>query len=112
MGQGFSLILFVCVCVCVGHLLLEIQVTWVFMYFLIIQHFEALVEEHFARCSHSFLLACKNYMNGASVGTLKSNQRTPDTQSSSTGFRIMLTKLFPLLVSAFSEKGIDCLEFI
>lgn len=99
-------------CVCWASAIRNPSNVGFFMYFLMIQHFEALVEEHFARCSHSFLLACKNYMNGASVGTLKSNQRTPDTQGSSTGFRIMLTKLFPLVVSAFSEKGIDCLEFI
>lgn len=78
------------------------------------QHFEELVEEHFGRRSHYILMACKAYLEGASLGcqfefgkTEQNNQK-----GSSMGFKIMLAKLFPMLVEGFSSKGIDCSQFI
>ncbi|KAA8519796.1 hypothetical protein F0562_014114 [Nyssa sinensis] len=78
------------------------------------KHFEALVEEHFGRHSKNILLACNAYMEGAPVGCAFGYRRSEQEsqQGSSTGFKIMLAKLFPKLVEAFSDKGIDCSQFI
>uniref|UniRef100_A0A5B6ZR98 E2 ubiquitin-conjugating enzyme n=1 Tax=Davidia involucrata TaxID=16924 RepID=A0A5B6ZR98_DAVIN len=78
------------------------------------KHFEALVEEHFSQHSKNILLACKAYMEGAPVGCAFGYRRSEQEshQGSSTGYKIMLAKLFPKLVEAFSDKGIDCSEFI
>ncbi|CAA6665715.1 unnamed protein product [Spirodela intermedia] len=68
------------------------------------QSFETFVVEHFARRSQQILLACKAYMDGAAQVAAP-----PEAAgSSSTGFKIMLTKLFPKLVSAFAEVSADC----
>ncbi|KAF8409268.1 hypothetical protein HHK36_005342 [Tetracentron sinense] len=76
----------------------------------LMQHFEALVEEHFSRHGHSILLACKAYMEGALVGSPSVERETQ--KSNSMGFRIMLGKLFPKLISGFTDKGINCSEFL
>ncbi|XP_059659106.1 probable ubiquitin-conjugating enzyme E2 24 [Cornus florida] len=78
------------------------------------KHFEALVEEHFSRRSKYILLACKAYMEGAPVGCAFGCKKTEQENQlgSSTGFKIILAKLFPRLVEAFSDKGIDCSQFI
>lgn len=75
-----------------------------------LQHFEALVEEHFTRRAHHILTACKAYMEGAPVGCAVDCGTTDEDcqKGSSTGFKIMLSKLFPKLVEAFSAKGINC----
>lgn len=80
----------------------------------LIQHFEALVEEHFQRRSHFILLACKAYMDGVTVGcAFECGMTGRETQKScSTGFKILLAKLFPKLVQGFEDKGIDCSQFI
>ncbi|XP_009605286.1 probable ubiquitin-conjugating enzyme E2 24 [Nicotiana tomentosiformis] len=74
------------------------------------KHFEALVQEHFGKRWKHILLACKAYMDGAPVGSAfqpKSQDQEP-IKGSSTGFKIMLGKLFPKLAEAFADKGIDC----
>ncbi|OVA07767.1 Ubiquitin-conjugating enzyme [Macleaya cordata] len=78
------------------------------------KHFEAFVDEHFRRRSHSILLACKEYMDGAPVGCAFGHGKVDqETQKcSSMGFKIMLAKLFPKLVSGFADKGIDCSQFL
>uniref|UniRef100_A0A1D1Y099 E2 ubiquitin-conjugating enzyme n=1 Tax=Anthurium amnicola TaxID=1678845 RepID=A0A1D1Y099_9ARAE len=78
------------------------------------KNFEQFVLEHFTRQSPQILLACKAYMEGAQVGcTFEHGHGVPEGQkSSSTGFKIMLAKLFPMLVSGFSEIGIDCSQFL
>ncbi|KAG8365497.1 hypothetical protein BUALT_Bualt18G0111000 [Buddleja alternifolia] len=78
------------------------------------KHFEALVEEHFSRRCGNILLACKAYMEGAPVGYpfVCGNPEREIRKGSSTGFKIMLGKLFPRLVEAFSDKGIDCSNFL
>ncbi|XP_030467855.2 probable ubiquitin-conjugating enzyme E2 24 [Syzygium oleosum] len=78
------------------------------------KHFEALVEEHFSNRSDNILYACKEYMKGAPVGfAFGGGEKAQETQKgSSTGFKIMLAKLFTKLVDAFSEKGIDCSRFL
>lgn len=74
------------------------------------QHFEALVEEHFRKRSQHILLACKAYLEGASIGCGKTEHE--NQKGTSAGFRIMLAKLVPRLVEAFSDKGIDCSQFV
>ncbi|KAI7749446.1 hypothetical protein M8C21_029127 [Ambrosia artemisiifolia] len=79
------------------------------------KHFEALVEEHFSkRCVH-ILMACKAYLEGVPVGCgFGSPYLEPEGHGhtgNSTGFKIMLSKLVPKLVEAFTAKGFDCGEF-
>lgn len=78
------------------------------------KNFEALIEEHFSHCSCSILLACKAYMNGAQVGcAFEYGDFVGESHKScSMGFKIMLSKLFPKLISAFTEKGIECHQFL
>ncbi|GAB4826958.1 hypothetical protein Ancab_033838 [Ancistrocladus abbreviatus] len=70
------------------------------------KHFEGLVEEHFSRRSQQILSTCKAYMEDGPVNFPIGRERP------SMGFKIMLAKLFPKLVEAFSDKGIDCSGFI
>lgn len=74
------------------------------------QHFELLVEEHFRKRSQHILLACKAYLEGAPIGCGITDHENQNRTS--TGFKIMLAKLFPKLVEAFSDKGIDCSQFV
>uniref|UniRef100_A0A2N9I682 UBC core domain-containing protein n=1 Tax=Fagus sylvatica TaxID=28930 RepID=A0A2N9I682_FAGSY len=78
------------------------------------KHFEALVEEHFRQRSQYILMACKAYMEGATVGCAFGCGKTEgeNSKGSSTGFKIMLAKLLPKLVEAFSNQGMDCSQFI
>ncbi|KAF2303334.1 hypothetical protein GH714_016836 [Hevea brasiliensis] len=90
--------------------------TWKSMLYLLRQppkHFEALIEEHLRQRSQYILLACKAYMEGAPVAyTFGRGQIEHESQKGgSTGFKIMLAKLFPKLVEAFAAKGIDCSQF-
>jgi ubiquitin-conjugating enzyme E2 O len=83
-----------------------------------LQHFESFVREHFHQRGHYILGAYNAYMMGAQVGCLSGEAMMgvhgrADTQStSSIGFKIMLAKLIPKLVSAFKEVGADCEEFV
>lgn len=78
------------------------------------KHFEALVEEHFGHRSHHILDACKAYVDGAPVGWAFEHGKSPSgaRQSCSTGFKIMLAKILPKMVAGFSERGIDCSQFL
>ncbi|KAH7651711.1 ubiquitin-conjugating enzyme E2 O protein [Dioscorea alata] len=78
------------------------------------KHFEPLVSEHFACRSHSILHACKAYMDGAQIGSDFNSEKPAGEilKGSSTGFKLMLAKLFPKLVSGFTDKGIDCGHFL
>lgn len=81
---------------------------------LLVQHFEALVKEHFSRRAKTILSACNAYMEGAPVGfalECGKNGHNVDLKESSTGFKIMLAKLFPKLVDAFSDQGTNYSEF-
>ncbi|GMI77621.1 UBIQUITIN-CONJUGATING ENZYME 24, phosphate 2 [Hibiscus trionum] len=78
------------------------------------KHFEALVEEHFSKHAKTIILACNAYMEGAPVGyalECSANGCDEHIEGSSTGFKIMLAKLLPKLVEAFSDQGIDCSRF-
>nr|UPX08860.1 pho2 [Medicago sativa] len=74
------------------------------------KHFEALVEEHFEKRSKHILLACKAYLEGASIGCGKTEHE--NQKGTSAGFKIMLAKLFSKLVEAFCDKGIDSSQFV
>ncbi|MBA0754368.1 hypothetical protein Gogos_020889 [Gossypium gossypioides] len=77
-------------------------------------HFEALVKEHFSKHAETIISACNAYMEGAPVGyALECGKKDHDEnfKGSSTGFKIMLSKLLPKLVEAFSDQGIDCSQF-
>ncbi|XP_022723291.1 probable ubiquitin-conjugating enzyme E2 24 [Durio zibethinus] len=78
------------------------------------KHFEALVKEHFSRRAKTILSACTACMEGAPVGfalECGGNEHDENFKASSTGFKIMLAKLFPKLVEAFSDQGIECSQF-
>ncbi|KAG8385553.1 hypothetical protein BUALT_Bualt03G0057200 [Buddleja alternifolia] len=74
------------------------------------KHFEALVDEHFRRRWRDILMACKAYTEGAPIGYpfRCGNGEGENQKRSSTGFKIMLSKLVPKFVEAFSDKGIEC----
>jgi ubiquitin-conjugating enzyme E2 O len=74
------------------------------------EHFETLVEEHFRQRSKHILMACKACLEGGPIGGEKTEHE--NQKGNSTGFKLMLAKLFPKLVEAFSEKGIDCSQFV
>ncbi|PKA46612.1 putative ubiquitin-conjugating enzyme E2 24 [Apostasia shenzhenica] len=77
------------------------------------QHFELLVEEHFKKRAYDILLACKAYMDGVQDESFDSQNGLNEVcRNSSAGFRIMLAKIFPLLVSSLAARGIDCSQFI
>ena len=78
-----------------------------------IQQFEALVEEHFSKNCKQILMACKAYLEGIPVGcAFESQYLEPEGQKgNSTGFKLMLSKLVPKLVEAFTAKGYDCGEY-
>ncbi|KAE8667086.1 hypothetical protein F3Y22_tig00112452pilonHSYRG00045 [Hibiscus syriacus] len=61
--------------------------------------------------AESIVSACNAYMEGAPVGfalECSRNELDVNFKGSSTGFKIMLAKLFPKLVDAFSNHGVDC----
>ncbi|XP_011624445.1 probable ubiquitin-conjugating enzyme E2 24 isoform X2 [Amborella trichopoda] len=66
------------------------------------KHFEQLVKVHFQVRAKSILDACQSYMDGAKVGSCG---LTGANKSSSAGFKMILSKLFPKLVSVFASKG-------
>lgn len=53
-------------------------------------------------------------MQGAPIGhPFNCGKAEEETKKgSSTGFKILLAKLYSRLVETFSEKGIDCSEFL
>lgn len=83
------------------------------------KHFEMFVKEHFKKRGHYILRACDAYMKGAQVGSLSedcmllSNAGTvsENQNTSSAGFKLMLRKIVPKLISALSETGVECQEF-
>ncbi|KAK9906965.1 hypothetical protein M0R45_002579 [Rubus argutus] len=71
------------------------------------KHFEGLVMEHFTQRSENILMACKAYMEGTPIGCAVDFPKTEDQHSkgSSTGFKLMLAKLFQKLVEAIFCQG-------
>lgn len=78
------------------------------------QDFEDLVKEHFKRKGYYILKACDAYMKGYLIGSLSKDASTSDksnANSTSVGFKLMLTKIAPRLFSSLNEVGADCQEF-
>lgn len=83
------------------------------------KHFEMFVKEHFQKHGHYILRACDAYMKGAQVGSLSDDCMLPSNvgtasenqNTSSAGFKLMLLKIIPKLISALSETGAECQEF-
>ena len=95
------------------------------------QHFKIFVKEYFQKRFHCILRACDAYVKGAQVGslsedcTLPSNVATESENKSTSnvaaesenksisfaGFKLMLFKIVPKLISAFSEIGVDFQAF-
>ncbi|XP_002277945.1 probable ubiquitin-conjugating enzyme E2 23 isoform X1 [Vitis vinifera] len=76
--------------------------------------FEELVKDHFKRQGYYILKACDAYMKGYLIGSLSKDASTSDrsnTNSTSVGFKLMLTKIAPRLFLALNEVGADCQEF-
>ncbi|KAL6848962.1 hypothetical protein ACP4OV_021545 [Aristida adscensionis] len=72
------------------------------------KHFEKFVKEHFTSRAPCILDACEAYLSGDLVGHAHDNAYISDEgcKNCSTGFKIMLGKLLPKLVTVFSEAGI------
>ncbi|XVE93879.1 hypothetical protein REPUB_Repub01dG0232700 [Reevesia pubescens] len=76
--------------------------------------FEELVRDHFRRCGYYILKACDAYMKGHLIGSLTKDACLSDVYNAnftSVGFKLMLGKIVPKLVSALNEVGADCQEF-
>ncbi|KAI4340249.1 hypothetical protein MLD38_025108 [Melastoma candidum] len=76
--------------------------------------FEALVKEHFKRRGYYILKACDAYMKGYLIGSLTKDASVKDEEtanSTSVGFKLMLAKIAPKLVTALGEAGADTREF-
>ncbi|MBA0782137.1 hypothetical protein Gotri_003000 [Gossypium trilobum] len=76
--------------------------------------FEQLIKEHFRQRGYYILKACDAYMKGYLIGSLTKDASISDTNnadSNSVGFKLMLGKIVPKLLSALNEIGADCQEF-
>ncbi|KAI3960632.1 hypothetical protein MKX01_003806 [Papaver californicum] len=76
--------------------------------------FEELVKDHFKRRGHYILKVCETYMKGYLIGSLTDDASLTDNSSdnsTSVGFKLMLAKILPKLISALSEVGAHCDEF-
>ncbi|KAH9621494.1 hypothetical protein KSS87_002749 [Heliosperma pusillum] len=76
--------------------------------------FEDLVEEHFKRRGYYILKACDAYMKGYLIGSLAKDAlvtNKSEANATSVGFKLMLAKIVPKLISSLSKVGADCEEF-
>ncbi|XP_068640389.1 probable ubiquitin-conjugating enzyme E2 23 [Aristolochia californica] len=78
------------------------------------KHFEEVVKQHFQTRGPFILKACDEYMKGSLVGSLTTDacrSERSGEDSNSIGFKLMLGKLVPRLISALSEVRVDCLQY-
>ncbi|PWA61009.1 ubiquitin-conjugating enzyme 23 [Artemisia annua] len=76
--------------------------------------FEDLVKEHFRERGYYILKACDAYMKGYLIGSLAEDASVCETSianANSVGFKLMLAKIVPKLLSALKEVGANCHEF-
>lgn len=76
--------------------------------------FEDLVREHFRERGYYILKACDAYMKGYLIGSLTEDASICETSianANSVGFKLMLAKIVPKLISALNEVGANCHEF-
>lgn len=77
-----------------------------------LQDFEDLVIEHFRRRGYYILKACTAYMEGYRVGSLDASASCGiRTNSNTTGFKLMLSKLVTKLYTTLRDIGANCEEF-
>lgn len=78
------------------------------------QDFEELIKYHFRKRGYYILKACDAYMKGYLIGSLTKDASVGGevtANSNSKGFKLMLEKIVPKLLSAINELGADCGEF-
>ncbi|PWZ34689.1 putative ubiquitin-conjugating enzyme E2 23 [Zea mays] len=78
------------------------------------KHFEDFVKSHFRKRGHYILKACHAYLQGNVVGTLTDDACTTDRSkehSSSVGFKLVLAKILPRLITALKDTGADCDQY-
>lgn len=76
--------------------------------------FEDLVREHFKQRGYYVLKACDAYMKGYLIGSLAKDAsitEKSETNATSVGFKLMLAKIVPKLISNLNDIGADCHEF-
>ncbi|ONK64403.1 uncharacterized protein A4U43_C07F25490 [Asparagus officinalis] len=77
-------------------------------------HFEGFVKDHFQQRGYYILKACEAYMGDCMIGSLTRDacmtEKSKEHQCS-VGFKLMLAKILPRLISAFKEVGVDCQQF-
>ncbi|XP_021753051.1 probable ubiquitin-conjugating enzyme E2 23 isoform X2 [Chenopodium quinoa] len=76
--------------------------------------FEDLVKEHFGQRGYYILKACDAYMKGYLIGSLAKDAtltEKSEANATSVGFKLMLAKIVPKLISTFNNIGADCHEF-
>ena len=79
-----------------------------------IQDFEDLAKEHFKQRGYYILKACDAYMKGYLIASLAKDALVTDkseANATSVGFKLMLAKIVPKLVSTLNEVGAACQEF-
>ncbi|KAJ0967861.1 hypothetical protein J5N97_024778 [Dioscorea zingiberensis] len=77
-------------------------------------HFEHFVKDHFRKRGLYILKACEAYMSGCMIASLTVDANMTEKsrqQPCSVGFKLMLAKMIPRLISAFSDLGVDCHQF-
>lgn len=69
--------------------------------------------EHYRKRGPFILKACDAYMKGHLIGSLAKDAAVVDSNanSNSVGFKLMLAKVLPKLLSALNEVGAECREF-
>lgn len=76
--------------------------------------FEDLVKEHFTQRGYYILKACDAYMKGYLIGSLAKDAsltEKSEANATSVGFKLMLAKIMPKLISSLNEIGADCHNF-
>lgn len=69
--------------------------------------------EHYRKRGPFILKACDAYMKGHLIGSLAKDAAVVDSNanSNSVGFKLMLAKVLPKLLSALNEVGAECRDF-
>ncbi|XP_076908830.1 putative ubiquitin-conjugating enzyme E2 23 [Bidens hawaiensis] len=76
--------------------------------------FEDLVQKHFRERGYYILKACDAYMKGYLIGSLTEDASICESSiadANSVGFKLMLAKIVPKLISSLNEVGANCEEF-
>lgn len=72
------------------------------------------MQEHFRERGYYILKACDAYMKGYLIGSLTEDASICESSiadANSVGFKLMLAKIVPKLISSLNEVGANCEEF-